>query len=161
MALSNKLNPVFETTNAKKKIISATTEGSTRSLHQAESGSLIVLDRAAGIVITLPAPNKQVGIYYDFIAKTSVSSNAYKIITNSSSVYVLGSVLSIDTDTSNTIAAFVSGSTGTAVAISMNGTTTGGLVGSRYRATSIDATHWLIEGVNYGSASVSTPFANS
>ena len=55
-------------------------QGSTRTLLAEESGALCVFDRAAGIVFTLPAPVE--GMQFDFVVKTSITSNAAKIITN-------------------------------------------------------------------------------
>lgn len=156
MAIPNGLTPVVETINAKKPIISAAVEGATRTLHPSESGSLILLDRAAGIVVTLPAAPK--GAYYDFAATVSVTSNSYKIITGGE--YLIGSVISDDTDTSHAMAFFVADG-GTHIAVAMNGSTTGGIKGTRLRFTSLSTTLWLVEGVNYGSGTVATPFANS
>jgi len=159
MAVSNALDPTFELVNAKKRIISATTEGATRTLKPAESGAVILLDRAAGIVITLPAPTANAAIVYDFIVKTSVTSNAYTISTDAATTFLVGSVLNDDTDTADAVAWFCTTSAGTTVTLSANGSTKGGLVGSRYRLSSYDATHWLVEGVNKGSGDVTTPFA--
>lgn len=166
MATPNGLNPTFDQINAKKPIISATTldtttitVGSASYLHPAESGSLVLLDGSSGgTIMILPDPESaNAGIVYDFIVTTS---GAYKIVTDSASTYLVGSVLSVDTDTGNGIAMFCTAG-GTEVALTVNGTTTGGLAGSRYRVTSTSATSWLIEGVNYGSGTVDRPFANS
>src|SRR3990167_10637757 len=53
--------------------------GATRTLLPEESGSLCLFDRAAGVVYTLPTPVE--GMYFDFMATVSVTSNAYKTIT--------------------------------------------------------------------------------
>ncbi len=51
---------------------------------------------------------------------------------------------------------------GTTIAsISMNGTTTGGLIGSRFKVKAISATVWAIEGFIYGSGTVVTGFATT
>jgi hypothetical protein len=52
--------------------------GATVTLTAAESGTTQIFDRAAGIVYTLPAPVP--GMTFDFFVKTSVTSNAHKVI---------------------------------------------------------------------------------
>jgi len=46
-------------------------------------------------------------------------------------------------------------------AVSAAGTTTGGLIGERYRVTCINATQWFIEGIAVGSGTIVTSFATS
>ena len=133
-------------------------ESTTKTLTVEESGSVVFLNRAAGITVTLPAP--QAGITYEFYVGTSVTSNAYKIITNAGTTFLVGSVTNIDTDTSNAVAAFTADGTAH-VALNMNGTTTGGLRGSYFKFTCISPTRWLVTGTNLGSGIVATPFANS
>lgn len=132
--------------------------GATRTLLEDESGSLILLDRAAGIVITLPAP--EVGLHYEFIATVSVTSNSYKIITDAGTTLLIGQVLSNDTDTSGA-AVFFAANGSTHIAITMGGSTTGGLIGTIIRLTCVSATQWYVEAINNGSGSVATPFATS
>ena len=133
--------------------------GATYQLDDTMSGAIIALDRAAGIVLTLPTC--LVGLTYEFITTVSVTTNSYKVITNRTATeFLMGEIISDDTDTSDAIALFPANGT-THVAITMAGTTTGGLVGSHFRITCISATQWLIEGVNKGSSTVATPFATS
>lgn len=152
------LNSIVDGIN-KKTIVSGS--GATVTLREDQSTSLIVLDRAAGIVITLP-PAK-VGLSFQFIASVSVTSNAYKIITSNSSTFLAGAYGSYDTDTTSTANAvqFFTGNGSTHVSVSMNGTTTGGLAGTNLKFTCISATQWLVEGNNLGSGSVATAFATS
>lgn len=132
--------------------------GATVTLTAAQSGSIALFDRAAGIVFTLPSP--AVGLYYDFLILTSITSNAAKVITNTGTVLLVGSLINIDTDTSNAVAAWTADNS-THLSVSMNGTTTGGLVGSLMRFTCISTTRWLVSGTIQGSGTVATPFATS
>jgi hypothetical protein len=133
--------------------------GATRTLVVNESGSVIDLDRAAGIVVTLPAPAE--GLYFDFIASVSVTSNAYKFSTGTQGTdWILGSYFNVDTDTSNAVAAFTCNGT-SHDNFSMNGTTTGGLLGSQFRLTAVSTTVWVISGHNEGSGTVATACATS
>lgn len=132
--------------------------GATVTLTAAQSGSVALFDRAAGIVYTLPSP--AVGLYYDFQVLTTITSNAAKVITSAGTVLLTGSLINIDTDTSNAVAAWT-GDGSTHVSVSMNGTTTGGVAGTFMRFTCISATRWMVSGVIEGSGAVATPFATS
>ena len=141
---------------ARKGIISG--QGATRSLNVNESGATCLFDRAAGIVYTLPVAVP--GTYFDFMVTTTVTSNAAKIITGAATELLIGSLVNVDTDTSNAVAAWT-GNGSTHIAVSMNGTTTGAVAGTKLRFTCLSTTRWLVEGVIQGTETVATPFATS
>jgi hypothetical protein len=130
--------------------------GATRTLLAEESGSLCLFDSASGNVFTLPAPVE--GMQFEFEATVAVTSNAQKVITNSASVFIVGAVSA--GALAATMDVFQANGT-THVAISSNGSTTGGLVGSRYVLTAISSTQWVIHGVIVGSGTLADPFATS
>lgn len=132
--------------------------GATVTLTAAQSGSVVLFDRAAGIVFTLPTP--AAGLYFDFLVNTTVTSNAHKVITATSSQFLLGSLINIDTDSSNAVAAWTADGS-TIRAISMNGTTTGGLKGTLFRLVGVSTTIWMVSGIDQGNGVVATPFATS
>lgn len=132
--------------------------GATRTLLAEESGSLCLFDRAAGVVYTLPAPVE--GMTFDFTVSVAVTSNAYKVITNSASVFLLGSVMSGNLTVAASGDVFQANGT-THVAISMNGTDTGGLIGGRIRFVAISSTQWVVFGDIVGSGTNADPFATS
>lgn len=132
--------------------------GATVALTSSNNGANILMDRAAGIVFTLPTPS--VGLQYNFFVSTSVTSNSYKVITNAGTVFLTGSLINVDTDSGNAVAAWT-GDGSTHVAVTMNGTTTGGLLGTWLRFTCISSTLWLVNGVDLGNGTVATPFATS
>lgn len=156
MALSQGKRPLFDTVNSKTKVISGL--GATRTLSVDETGSTVVLDRAAGIVVTLPLAVP--GLVYDFKASASVTSNSYKVITGAATEFLIGGYTNVDTDTSNAVAAFT-GNGSTHIAVTMNGTTTGGLLGTSLRFTCLSATRWMVEGFVQGNGAVATAFATS
>lgn len=126
---------------------------STLALTAAQSGSLIALDRAAGTVVTLPAP--AVGLTFSFFVLTSVTSNNHKIITDAGTTFLLGGVTMTEAaDTNAGLGALFNGSTH--VSILMNGTTTGGLIGTFFNVTCVTATQWAIEGIVAGSGTLAT-----
>lgn len=133
--------------------------GATRSLNETESGSLVLFDRAAGIVYTLPTAPK-IGTFYDFVITTTITSNAAKVITGAGTELLIGGYMNVDTDTSNAVAAFTANGS-THVSVSMNGTTTGGILGTKLRFTCLSSTRWMVEGIVQGSGVVATAFATS
>jgi hypothetical protein len=144
------------------KINSISGSGATVTLTAAQSGSTALFDRAAGIVYTLPAP--EVGLLYKFFVSTTITSNAAKIITNAATVYLLGNVLS------NTVGATPAAADGpktfagngtTHIAISMSGTTTGGIIGTWVECECISSTLWAVRGVVCASGTIATPFSTS
>ena len=131
--------------------------GATRTLKAEESGSLCLLDRAAGVIYTLPTPVE--GMTFEFLATVSVTSNAYKVITAASTQFLVGAVVASSL-TAGAQDTFVADGT-TIVAISAAGSTTGGLIGERYVVTAISTTQWAIHGVTQGSGTLATAFATS
>ena len=130
--------------------------GATATLTASESGSVVLFDSAAGIVFTLPTP--AVGLYFDFIVKTTISSNAAKVITAATGTqFLTGHIL---TSNSGTVAGWL-GDGSTDVSVSMNGTTTGGIEGAHIRFVAISTTLWAVEGVTSASGTTATPFATS
>ena len=156
MALSQGKRPLFETVNAKVPVISG--QGATRTLSVDETGSTCLFDRAAGIVYTLPLAVP--GLVYDFVVTTTITSNAAKVITGAGTELLIGGYTNVDTDTSNAVAAFT-GNGSTHVSVSMNGTTTGGILGTKLRFTCLSSTRWMVEGIVQGSGTVATAFATS
>lgn len=149
-------NIVVDTVKAKKNVISDS--GATRTLNENESGSLVLFNRAAGIVYTLPLAKP--GTYFDFAVTTTITTNSAKIITGAGTEFLIGGLTSVDTDTANAVA-FFSGNGSTHVAVTMNGTTTGAVLGTKFRATCLSTTRWMIEGQTFGTGVVATPFSTS
>ena len=132
--------------------------GATRILTAEESGSLCLLNDAAGVVFTLPAP--VVGMRFEFLVTVAVTSNAHKMITDASTTFLLGGVIMGDVTVATSGDYFEANGT-THVALSAAGTITGGLLGERYQVTCISGTQWVIEGVCHGAGTLATPFATS
>ena len=136
------------------------TTGATRTLVAAESGAQFFLDKADGVVITMPAC--VVGLSYDFIVVTSVTSNAYKLSTATQGTeFFDGSYLSHDIDGTGVVGVIFTGDGTTHDNYSMNGTTTGGLAGTILRATCSKANTWTISGHNRASGTVATSFSTT
>lgn len=142
---------------AHRQVISGV--GATRQLTAAESGALCLMDRAAGVVYTLPTP--VAGMQFEFLATVAVTSNAYKVITKTiASQFIVGGVIMGDVTIATSGDYFEANGT-THVAISENGSTSGGLLGDRFTLTAISATQWAIHGVLHGAGTLIDPFATS
>jgi hypothetical protein len=135
---------------------------SARTLLANESGATAIWNHATGFIITLPAP--VVGMKFRFKVGVTVTTPSHKLITNASSVFLLGSVQCFVEDT--TPAAnpgpkdFLFNGT-THVACTMSGTTTGGIIGTWIEVEALNATQWLITGLIKASGTIATPAATS
>ncbi len=156
MSVVEGFSPFLEELRSTAKVISG--QGATRTLSVDESGSTVLFDRAAGIVYTLPLAKP--GVYFDFVVTTTVTSNAAKVITGAATEFLIGGYTNVDTDTSNAVAVFT-GNGSTHVAVTQNGTTTGGALGTKLRFTCLSSTRWFVEGIVQGSGVVATAFATS
>lgn len=118
-------------------------------------GVPIVLDRAAGIAVTLPASTGS-GVVYEFFLKTTVTSNSTTIkVANASDVMAGQAVLGQDAgDTVNHFATAASSDT-----VTWNGTTTGGIAGARCKVIDIAANLWHVEVISDASGTEATPFS--
>lgn len=144
-------------TGVHREVISGV--GATRTLLPEESGALCLFDRAAGVVYTLPTPVE--GMQFEFATTVTITSNAAKVITGTvASQFILGTLFGYTTDATEIDGFSADGSTH--VAISSNGSTTGGVIGDRYTLTAISSTQWLVEGnIFCGTSTPATPFATS
>lgn len=137
-----------------KNIVNLT---ATTSLTQSQSGSTITLAPAAATVITLPT-TPVVGTSFTFVVVTSATgTNTLKIITGSGTQLLQGVITSATT----TASVFESVIGTSNISVAMNGTTTGGLVGSQLEFTCLSATLWQVFGTNFTSGTTATPFATS
>jgi hypothetical protein len=131
---------------------------------------------AAALTLTLPAINTSAnpttsgpgqdpstannqGVTYTIWVPTTISTSSLKIGTNGTNLFI-GSVLSIDTDTSGAAVGFTANGT-TNDFINLNGTTTGGVAGTWIQIFAIAANKYMVTGVVNGSGTVATPFADS
>ena len=131
--------------------------GATRTLLAEESGALCLFDSAAGVVYTLPTPVE--GMEFTFMTSVTITSNAAKVIC-STGAFLLGTLFGYTSDVTE-IDGFSADGTAD-LAISSNGSTTGGVIGGRYTLTAISATQWMITGnVFCGTSTPATPIATS
>lgn len=131
------------------------------TLTAAQSGSLCVMPDLTGTLYTLPAAT--VGLTFSFFVSVSNTSGSHKVITPAS-VFLVGAIMYgvVDTTPAANPGPKFTGADGTTIrSIAMNGSTTGGVVGTAFNVTCISATQWAIEGLVVASGTISTPFATS
>ena len=146
----------------------------TITLDVATYAGRIIRTNDATLVITLPSLNatadpvssgpgsdpntlNNMGVCFTFLVETAATT--WKIIT-AASQYLVGSMLVIDTDTTDTVNGFAAN--GTSIrSVNLNGTTKGGIVGSYVTVTALNSTMWAVSGVVIGSGTIVTPFAAS
>ena len=142
-------------TNASALMPTTLANQTTLTLTGADTGELILLDRATGVDIFLPEAPAD-GTNFTFQTKTDPSGGVYAINAQGTDIFA-GFVHSKVTGAVDTL---FSATIGTEDQIALNGSTSGGLIGTDikvvYRA---DGAAWYTSGVNQASGSVITPFA--
>lgn len=117
------------------------------------AGRTIVLNAAAGLTVTLPAATGT-GYTYDIVVGTTVTSNSYIIRVASASDVMMGTL-----DVASDIAGVTCPTTSTSDTITMNGTTTGGVLGSYVRLQDVASGKWAVTGGLVSSSTEATPFS--
>ena len=137
-------------------VVETITDG-TKTLTKDDCGKQFLLSRAAGIVVTLPTSPADAGSGWNvtFLVKTSVTSNLYQIVAGTLTDLYAGGLIGISS-TSNRNNHFAPDGTGDN-SVEMNGTTTGGLVGTFVTIVS-DGTNWHVHGNLACSGTPATPF---
>jgi len=130
---------------------------------------------AANVVLTLPSINvtanpitsgpgqdpstaNNQGVKYTIWVPTTISTSSLKIGTDGTDKFV-GSLLSVDTDSSGAMVGFTAAASNDF--INLNGTTTGGVAGTWIEIFAIAANKYMVTGVVLGTGTVATPFADS
>jgi len=131
--------------------------GAAAVLTAADCGALCVWSTAAGYLFTLPAP--QVGLWFDFVVDTTITSVGAKVLTDAATTFIRGAFLQIP-DTAAQIVAQVANGT-THRSWNGNGSTTGGINGDSFRLTCVTATQWEIQGIGLATGTEASPFATS
>jgi hypothetical protein len=124
----------------------------TQDLHD---GKVITLNRAAGIAVTLPAPTGS-GAVYRFFVGTTVTSNTTTIKVPHSSDTMRGNAI-VAQDAGDTVVVFEAGAT--ADTITLNGTTTGGLVGDWIELVDVATDLFSVKAVLAATSTEATPFS--
>ena len=119
------------------------------------AGDTIVLDRAAGVAVTLPAATGT-GSIYRFFVRTTITSNSTTIKCANSTDVMQGFAVVLQ-DGGDTVLGFeTAADTDT---ITFNGSTTGGLRGAIVDLTDVSADLWSVTVHSAATGSEATPFS--
>ena len=144
-------------TGQRTPVISA--GSSTLALTVEQSGSVVGLAKANGITVTLPAcATASIGTRFKFLVAISCTSVGYVINTTGTDVF-LGGVWSTIANPADAVDMEFPTST-TNKTITLNATTTGGLIGGWIELIMVSGTQWMVSGVTLGSGTIATPFGN-
>jgi hypothetical protein len=150
--IADKANAIVDTLT--KGSVNVTT--ATKALTVDDNGITLNLKKADGIAVTLPAC--QVGLKYKVLVGTSVTSNALTVATSAATELFVGGPVTGLASGGATAFLFAADESNDDT-FSMNGTTTGGLLGTTLTFECISSTRWLVSGVNIGSGSLATSFS--
>lgn len=122
-------------------------------------GKMIVLDRAAGIAVTLPAP--VAGMHLTFIVKTTFTGAAS--IKSVSGAHIMVGHALMGNNTDNTVVLWQSVAASTNDTIDLFGTanSTGGIEGEKIELWGLSSTLWHVEITGDAAGTEATPFANT
>jgi hypothetical protein len=132
-----------------------TLTGATATVTSAEhSGRTVLLDRAAGQALTLPAATGS-GNKYMFFVKTTITSNATTIkVVGNDTMAGLAIVANDGGDTASIFETAADSDT-----ISFNGTTTGGILGATVELQDVAADLWFVRVIGAATGTEATPFS--
>ncbi len=149
---------INSTCDVSTRIVNVTTTplAVTEALH---SGKTLVLDKADGLAITLPAA--AAGLKFRFIVKTTFSS-ASSIKSVSGADIMIGYAL-MGNDSDNTVVRWPSIAADTADTIDLLGTanSTGGMAGQEIEIEGLAANLWFVKIVGDAAGTEATPFTNT
>lgn len=122
----------------------------------AHANATIVLNRAAGTTVTLPAATGS-GFRYRFVVGTTVTSNSDIIKVANASDTMTGNAIVASDNAADAAIAFETAATSDT--ITLNGTTTGGIKGDYIELEDVASTLWAVKVVTSATGTEVTPFS--
>lgn len=123
------------------------------TLTPSDADTVVNLSAAAGLTVTLPAATGS-GRVYTLYVITTVTSNDY-IVQVANADDVMSGAIGVTTDA----AGVVIPTAATSDTITMNGSTTGGLIGSMVVLRDAAANRWAVTGALVSTGTEATPFS--
>lgn len=121
--------------------------------HIHAGGQTVNISALAGLTVTLPA-SAGTGDEYEIFVVTTVTSNGY-IIKVANATDIMAGGVSVSTDAGGVT--ILTGTTDDT--ITMNGSTTGGLIGSSVKLKDVSTGFWRVTGFLVSTGSEATPFS--
>ncbi|TXH10038.1 MAG: hypothetical protein E6R04_06295 [Spirochaetes bacterium] len=137
-ATATEINRVADT--SARLVAAGGTLSATEALHD---GKTILLDTAAGSVVTLPAATGS-GARYRFLVSVTATSNSHIVKVANASDFMSGFVDVLDQD-GTTVAAYKADGSADDT-LTMNRTTTGGVIGDWFEVEDMKANLWHVRG---------------
>lgn len=125
------------------------------TLSASDAETILTVNAAAGLTLTLPAASGS-GIKYMVLVATTVTSNNVIIQVANASDVMTGLVISA-ADAGDTLNGWETASTSDT--ITLNGTTKGGVKGDYYELIDAAANLWLVQGRSSSTGTEATPFS--
>lgn len=125
------------------------------TLTDSDAETILTVNAAAGLTLTLPAASGSGKRYEIFIGTTVTSNNVIIQVANASDT-MAGLVMSA-ADAGDTLNGWETASTSDT--ITLNGTTKGGVKGDRYTLTDCATNLWAVTGWSSSTGTEATPFS--
>lgn len=125
------------------------------TLNDSDAETILTVNAAAGLTLTLPAASGSGKKYMIYIGTTVTSNNVIIQVANASDV-MAGLVVSA-ADGGDTLNGWETASTSDT--ITLNGTTKGGIKGDRYELIDCAANLWAVNGWSSSTGTEATPFS--
>jgi hypothetical protein len=129
--------------------------GTTATPTVAQSGTIFTFD---GTACTVTLPQAEAGLEYTFVVGATQTGSA--VITTQTADGFAGALLTttaaLNSTNLSTTTSIVDSWAATIDTLTMNGTTQGGIVGSRIHVVAVSATMWQVSGINIGSGTLVT-----
>jgi len=129
----------------------------TLTLSAKDAGKTIIFDIAATQTVTLPAATGTGNVFKFMVGITATDDKVIQVA-NSTDEFA-GIVYQVDTDTGDALVAYPAVAADNYDTVTLNGTTTGGLIGDVITLTDIVSGAFLIEGNTMGTGIVATPLS--
>jgi len=100
------------------------------------------------------------GVLYTIWVPTTITTSTLKIATNGTDLFI-GSLMGVDTDSSDALVAYNALAADSFDFINLNGGTTGGVAGTWIEIVAVAANAYMVRGTVNGSGSVATPFSTT
>lgn len=132
-------------------------------LTAAQSGRVILVDDAAGLDFTLPAIGaSDIGMHFKFVVTVTITSNNFRV-TAATGDLLFGGLWMPDFDAAvdslTREAIWITPNGSSHLVMTMNGSTTGGKVGTWVEFIATSATQWFVHGIAPGDGAIATPFS--
>jgi hypothetical protein len=123
----------------------------------AHAGRFVTIDRAAGMVITLPVSAGTGDVYTLWIKATTAGTTTIKV--PAASVAIMQGFAILGQDSGNATEFYATAADTDTITLYVSGSTTGGIVGARVTLRDVATALWAVEYFSDAAGSEATPFS--